>query len=538
MKTRLLTFFYFFAVVLFTSCEDDDKKTHEPVPDDTWRTYYVHFNQQNQEIDNFGASDAWTFRHVCKNWTEDKRNQIADLLFSLEKDEDGKPKGIGLSLWRMVFGAGSLEHPYPGREARWNNMPCIRNESGEYDMAPDGAVGGQFWFLKAAKERGCEQFLGFCNSPPYYWTKTGYANAVGDIALQYELNLKDEHLTDYATYLAELVKRTKENHGIDFNYVCPLNEPEWQADGTESCHANNDEIAYVAKAVNAKFQEYGLDTKVVIPESGKPHFVYSNPVGQPNPEKYGNKAEYFFSPASSTNLLNQSNVAKLLATHSYWSVNTDSELKQIREAVGQKVRETGIKYWQTEFCILSDDFDLGTTEDGNATGGGGRDYSMKLALYVARIIHADLVFANASAWHWWLGATPFDYKDGLLYLTDDYYNGDVNIPKLLWGFGNYSRFIRPGAIRLGMSRDKGDTNELKDVMSSAYVNKDGTLVVVMINYSDEEREIKLSFSDDKSRNLIPYITSDKEGDDLKPSEEVKDGDVYILPAKSIVTFAE
>lgn len=536
MKTTLLTFFYFFVFVLFTSCEDDGKKVHEYVP--TSRTYYVHFDQKNQEIDNFGASDAWTFRHVGKNWPIDKRNEIADLLFSLEKDENGKPKGIGLSLWRMVFGAGSLEKPYPGTEARWNNMPCIRNESGDYDMELDGEVGGQFWFVKAAKERGCEQFLGFCNSPPYYWTKTGYTNALGDQELQYKLNLKDEHLTDFATYLAELVKRTKEKHGVDFNYVCPLNEPEWEADGTESCHANNDEVAYVAKAVNTKFKEYGLDTKVVIPESGKPHFVYSAPEGMPNHEKYGNKAEYFFSPKSSTNLLDQLNVAKLLATHSYWSVDTDSELRQIREAVGQKVKETGIKYWQTEFCILSNDYDLGTADDGTPVGGGGRDYSMKLALYVARIMHADLVFANASAWHWWLGATPFEYKDGLLYLTDDYNNGDVYVPKLLWAFGNYSRFIRPGAIRLGMSRDNGDTNELKDVMSSAYLNKDGKLVVVMINYSDEEREIKLSFSDDKSRSLIPYITSDMEGDDLRPSKGVKDGDVYILPAKSIVTFAE
>ena len=175
MKTTLLTFFYFFAFVLFTSCEDDGKKVHEYVP--TSRTYYVHFDQKNQEIDNFGASDAWTFRHVGKNWPIDKRNEIADLLFSLEKDENGKPKGIGLSLWRMVFGAGSLEKPYPGTEARWNNMPCIRNESGDYDMELDGEVGGQFWFVKAAKERGCEQFLGFCNSPPYYWTKTGYTNA-------------------------------------------------------------------------------------------------------------------------------------------------------------------------------------------------------------------------------------------------------------------------------------------------------------------------------------------------------------------------
>lgn len=83
MKTTLLAFFYFFVFVLFTSCEDDDKKVHEYVPDNTFRTYYVHFDQKHQEIDNFGASDAWTFRHVGKNWPLEKRNAIADLLFSL-----------------------------------------------------------------------------------------------------------------------------------------------------------------------------------------------------------------------------------------------------------------------------------------------------------------------------------------------------------------------------------------------------------------------------------------------------------------------
>ncbi len=54
------------------------------------------------------------------------------------------------------------------------------------------------------------------------------------------------------------------------------------------------------------------------------------------------------------------NVAQLIASHSYWTVNTDTQLRQIREKVGEAIKKYGIKFWQTEFCILSDDYDLGT----------------------------------------------------------------------------------------------------------------------------------------------------------------------------------
>ena len=46
-----------------------------------------------QVIDGFGASDAWRAKFVGKNWPMDKRNKIADLLFSQEVDESGNPKG-------------------------------------------------------------------------------------------------------------------------------------------------------------------------------------------------------------------------------------------------------------------------------------------------------------------------------------------------------------------------------------------------------------------------------------------------------------
>lgn len=528
------------------SCGKPDK-VHERVPevsgDESSMDYIVFPDREYQEIDNFGASDAWAMKIVGKNWPLEKREKIADLLFSMDTDAYGQPKGIGLSLWRMQFGPGSDDPAHSGMAPGWDASGCIRSETGEYDMSLTGVAGGQFWMLKAAKERGVEQFLGFCNSPPWYYTITGMTNALNNKDYWYKLNISDENLPKFGEYLAEIVRRTKEVHDVDFTHICPLNEPEWEADGMETCHANNYEVAKVARAVSKKFTEYGLSAKVVVPESGKPQFVYYYEpylgVGIVDPKSYGWKARNFFSEDGESDCyIGLDNVAKLLATHSYWSVNTDNELRQIRTQVGDEINKYGIKYWETEFCILSNDYDLGTMPDGTAVGGSGRDYTMKLGLYVARIIHADLVYANASAWHWWIGATPNDYKDGLIYLIGGQQDGEVTDSKLLWTFGNFSRFIRPGAHRIRIASDEGDTDNLHGMLTSAYKNKDGKIVVVMINYTDSKQPVNLNANDGKARRYIPYVTSDREGDNLRPDREISDSEAYELPARSVVTFCE
>ena len=68
------------------------------------RIYVVDTQTTYQQIDNFSASDAWSM-HIIGKWPQEKQNQVADWLFSTENDANGKPKGIGLSLWRFNVGA-------------------------------------------------------------------------------------------------------------------------------------------------------------------------------------------------------------------------------------------------------------------------------------------------------------------------------------------------------------------------------------------------------------------------------------------------
>lgn len=84
------------------------------------------FDNQQQTIHSFGASDCWRTQYIGRNWPLEKRNRIADLLFSTETDEWGNPKGIGLSLWRFNIGSGSHEAGDAGGVASdWRRTECF-----------------------------------------------------------------------------------------------------------------------------------------------------------------------------------------------------------------------------------------------------------------------------------------------------------------------------------------------------------------------------------------------------------------------------
>ena len=56
---------------------------------DNKTVYVIDKKVKHQVIDNFGASDAWRCDFIGKYWPEEKREQIADLLFKREFDEQG-----------------------------------------------------------------------------------------------------------------------------------------------------------------------------------------------------------------------------------------------------------------------------------------------------------------------------------------------------------------------------------------------------------------------------------------------------------------
>ncbi len=77
-------------------------------------------------------------------------------------------------------------------------------------------------------------------SPPFWMTKSGCT--AGDTLGQD--NLKDDYYDDFANYLTDVVKHYKDEYGIAFRTIPPVNEPFsnwWKANGTqEGCAFSQD----------------------------------------------------------------------------------------------------------------------------------------------------------------------------------------------------------------------------------------------------------------------------------------------------------
>jgi len=489
-----------------------------------------------QSIDGFGASDAWRAQFVGKNWPLEKRGQIADLLFSQEFDSLGNPRGIGLSLWRFNLSAGTAEQgddsEIGSNSNPWRRGECFLNADGSYDWEK---MEGQRWFLKAARNRGVESFLAFANSPPVHFTANGRGFAPGGVI---HLNLKPGHMDDYARYMADVLEHFQKE-GLSFDYLSPVNEPQWDWDGhsQEGTPALNEEIYALTRYLSDELSSRGLDTRIVIAEAGTiGHAALSmRTLGMPADGR-DNQAQFFFSEKSPFYIGDLPKVELIISAHSYHSVWPIDEQVRNRKLVKQMLRQANpdLGYWMSEYCILQENDEIGR--------GHGRDLGMGTALYVARIIHHDLVLTNAGSWQWWTAISQVDYKDGLVYLDDGSegergrmgghieslrYDGEVRESKLLWVLGNYSRFVRPGMVRVKCELSEQQSPE-NGILVSAYKDPvKGGLVYVFVNQSNMSSDVDMG-EEEKARTY----TTDKCRDMSFSSQLLNE---ISLPPRSVVT---
>jgi O-glycosyl hydrolase len=450
----------------------------------------------HQVIDGFGASDAWRCQFVGRNWPLEKRERIADLLFSQQADPAGNPRGIGLSIWRFYLSAGTAEQAAASGIANpWRRGECFLNADGTYDWSKQA---GQRWFLQAARKRGVERFLAFSNAPPVHLSKNGKGYATSG---NLHLNVKPGRLDDYADYLVDVMDHFSEC-GTGFEYLSPVNEPQWNWDGTgqEGTPALNEEICALVRYLSDRLSARRLTTKIVIGEAGTIGHA-AMPM-----EKFGmvsdgrdDQARFFFDPQSPFYIGDLPNVERIISAHSYQSVWPLAKQVEYRRMLHQALRTVNpqLGYWQSEYCILQRNGEIG--------GGGGRDLGMDTALYVARIIHHDLTLANARSWQWWTALSQVDFKDGLVYLDDGsagdtgrmgghveslQHDGEIRQSKLLWTLGNYSRFVRPGMVRIECHVAPRQSTA-DGVLVSAFRDDRQRVVVVLVNLSPDERNCQL-----------------------------------------------
>jgi O-glycosyl hydrolase len=191
----------------------------------------------------------------------------------------------------------------------------------------------------------------------------------------------------------------------------------------------------IAGALLTAIHDDGLDVKMSLPESG----------------------EWKGSEVYLDALLGKAGLGPAIdgfALHDYHS--TRDEKAKIAQYVAATYPATHL--WMSEWTEMK----------------SGRDTGMDSALTMAEVITDDLTVGGVTSWQFWIAVSKYDYRDGLIY-TD---SGTQQIieTKRLWALGNFSRFVRPGAVRVDATSSGGGLR-----VSAFRRDQPQTLIVVAVN---------------------------------------------------------
>lgn len=425
-----------------------------------------------QTIEGFGASAAWWAQDIG-GWEDEKRNRIVELLFNRET-------GIGLTIYRYTIGAGianNIQDP-------WRTAETFEVSPGVYDWSRDANA---VWVMKAAQAQGAGQFVAFVNSPPARMTVSGLTTGEKDG----KSNLRPEMYDEFAQYMVDIVRHLREDEGIPVGWISPVNEPQWDwsyKKGQEGCHYGPGEVLEVTRALVHAIDANNLDLKVSVFESGQ----------WKNSQVYIDK------------LLKDPEVAprlEHLAIHSYWSKAENKT--PIVNFLERNFPST--KIWQTEWTEMKE----------------GRDIGMESALILANTVNEDLTLANVTSWQYWIAVSRYFYRDGLIYVNLS--DRGIIETKRLWTLGNFSRYVRPGDVRIGAETGG------RDLSVSGYQSPDAArMVVVVINNGSKPVSTKVSGIPAEFTQVGQYETSEQNS-----LTEILSGEIpatFTLPAESVTTL--
>lgn len=397
--------------------------------------------QTRQVIDGFGASGAW-WAQIIGGWPKRKRDRIVSLLYGRE--------GAAMTIYRHNLGAGSgadIRDPWRGAET-FETMP------GKYDWSRDANAVD---ILEAVSAQGAEKVILFANSPPRRMTKSGYAFARKGFGIS---NLRNDMYEDFAVYLLDIAEHFV-NEGVPVHAISPINEPQWQWDGSgqEGCHYEPDEVVRLVEILIRKLKQRSLNIEIETPENGS-----WDRVDEPQSNDWKRAPVYlctlFDNPIIFENL-------EGYAIHSYWA-----DVKQ-KKAFAEYffAKYPSKKLHMTEWCEMK----------------GGRDYGMDSALKLAGEMVDDLVTGGVSSWQYWIAVSRYNFRDGLVYVNES--DKSIIPIKRLWAMGNFSRFIRPGFRRF-----HAETTSVALKVLACEDPRSKRIVLVAVNPTSDPIRAKLEIS--------------------------------------------
>jgi O-glycosyl hydrolase len=400
-----------------------------------------------QTVAGFGASEAFGEASTVMNASSSVQQQALADLYS-------PTTGAGLTILRNEIGATSgntIEPNNPGGPgATPSYLPLSQINQ---DM-------GQLWFAQQIKARyGVTDVYADAWSAPGFMKTNGAVANGGQVCGSTGASCSSgDWRQAYANYLVQYAKDYAAA-GVPLTYLGPSNEPDFSAN-YDSMTMSPAQMASVVDVLGPTLRNSGLSTQVTCCAA----------TGWPKAGDYASAIE-----SDPTALA----AVAMVGGHGYSGAPTSPLPGWSKQA------------WETEWS---------TFEGFSSAWDDGSDAS---GMAWAQHIHQGLTSANLSAFlYWWGSTTPSENGDneGLLEI-----NGSSVVPTgRLWAFANYSRYIHPGAVRIGAT----SSNSAVDL--SAFKNTDGSVTVVALNTGSGADTITYSLAGTGVSNgatVTPYLTN-------------------------------
>ena len=308
-------------------------------------------------------------------------------------------------------------------------------------IPPDGTIDGCVTMQKAVA-RGAKAWATEM-SPPASMKSNGSVNNGGSLlAGSYQA---------YANYQTAYVQNVQAQCGVTLYAISVQNEPDFVAPYESAEWTGQNFHDYILNNLGPTLAAAGLATKIIIAEH----------------------SSWDFSLADTT--MNDAAAAAyvpIIATHNYGGSPQPY-------ALGQGL---GKHLWETEVS----DF-------------GVPDASIVSGLAYAIEIHNTMTIANGNAWHyWWLIDSASNRDNEGLTLQDG-----VTVTKRLYTIGNFSKFVRPGWVRIGAT-----ANPVGGVYVSAYKDpSSGNFAIVAINQNGTAVPLNFVLNGFPAASVTPWVTS-------------------------------
>ena len=408
----------------------------------------------NGVFQGWGSSFCWWANRL--GYSDELAQQTADLFYS----ED---KGIGLNIIRYNIGGGDdPTHTHIRRTD--SEMPGFmyidQNGERKYDWTADA---NQRNALKKAME-ACGQGViveAFSNSPPYFMTNSGCSSGAVNSNMD---NLREDEYENFAEYMATVMEHYKNEEGISFQSVDPMNEPatsywgaySWKQEG---CHFDAGKSqSRILEEMHKALLRHNLNDVILC----------------------GTDETDVDQQISSWNRLSDEakSAVSRIDTHTY----SGSLLKDLRETAV----EAGKNLWMSE------------VDGGNVAGIDAGQ--MGAGLWLGNKIVSDMNGLLPSAWILWQIVDNHISSEGYNGKPDsgmpdtnrgywgvsacDHDNQKIIPTKKYYAFGQFTKFIRPGATIL----------ESSEKTLAAYDRNRKQVIVVAVNDRPKDLEYKLDLS--------------------------------------------